>query len=203
MSDHRSGIASADHDGSVRAVRTALAALALLGGCAVLDDEDGCFRAVARDVVWSDAATDRMIFTARGASCAEADIEVKITDPRGAVLLRQRAIGYLMGEFGDNAPSPAPVIEASEIDRFLDSLASSAAATRSTRDLPEWPAGADAPLRPPEPHHYDPLVPRDQYEAWRVRNLNLLCIDTGPEAATCFIYDHDTRTAVALASYGI
>lgn len=162
-----------------------------------------CRAEAERLITWSDSGTrDQMRVQATGPNCADADITAIITSAGGVELLRAPALGYAMAQYGENTPSPLPPVPVAEITAYVDSIATSAWVLTAS-ELPAWPAGEQHLPRAAEGASYDALLSRNAYEELRTRNVRVLCLDTGPEAATCYAYDPVSRSAIAIAAHGV
>jgi hypothetical protein len=153
--------------------------------------------------MWSNgAARDRLHVRATGPDCANADVAATITNAEGVEILRTPVLGHAMAMYGDNQPSPLPPVSATQMTAYVDSIATSAWIL-TAGELPAWPSGQRHLPRATEGASYDTHLARDAYETLRIRNVRVLCLETGPEAASCFAYDHAARRAFAIASYGV
>ncbi|MBI1186819.1 MAG: hypothetical protein GC206_05715 [Alphaproteobacteria bacterium] len=189
---------------------TGLAALAFLAlsGCASTtapatpDDAAGLLAAGCRAEAaqtWRPLGTGdpfTINAVARGPSCPQATAILTVRNPQGDVVWTESyAVAQVMtlADSHQNSPELAQAM-AAWIDPNTINL-------KLTRDLPDWPEGAEAPMAGEFPFYPETFVDRTEYLRMRNTLFPIYCYVQGMESIACLVLEHGRLTKIGVQTF--
>lgn len=159
-----------------------------------------CAKTATHQVTFSSTtAHDTVTARAEGPTCAQAFVTLTIRAANGDPLWTF-ADTYAVMQGGGAPPSQMPPEIAAKMDEFLTSWAD--VTVKTTRDLPEWRAGAATLTDSVQGMSYSTPFDRESYERLRAQNLPDLCFAAGSESSQCIIMDPASHQASLMVTFG-
>jgi hypothetical protein len=174
-----------------------ISAVIALSACGAPRVQEGCTLEATNALTWSDAAApDLITASAEGERCADAAVQLAVTNAAGEALWSVETTYHAMRTGGDPLED-APDVAREDVQAFLASWAD--ATSLRTSALAPWREGAEAPG---DGRLHTTPMDRTAYEVMRASDAPAMCVAVSVARSECFVFDAASGEAVLVLATG-